>query len=98
MKNRKKMWILGLTFILTSAVVYLFFMLSWLTLASTIISTWFKYVIALVALIGSFINIRSYLKDRKKDAGCQVTSSTKRKNLGCYNREFFRSVSANFIL
>ena len=81
MKNRKKMWILGLTFILTSAVVYLFFMLSWLTLASTIISTWFKYVIALVALIGSFINIRSYLKDRKKDAGCQVTSSTKRKKI-----------------
>ena len=81
MKNRKKMWILGLTFILTSAVVYLFFMLSWLTLASTIISTWFKYIIALVALIGSFINIRSYLKDRKKDAGCQVTSSTKRKKI-----------------
>lgn len=81
MKNRKKMWILGLTFILTSALVYLFFMLSWLTLASTIISTWFKYVIAIVALIGSFINIRSYLKDRKKESGCQVTSSTKRKKI-----------------
>ena len=81
MKNRKKMWILGLTFILTSAIVYLFFMLSWLTLASTIISTWFKYVIAVVALIGSFINIRSYLKDRKKESGCQVTSSTKRKKI-----------------
>ncbi len=81
MKNRKKMWILGLTFIFFSALVYLFFMLSWLKLASTIISTWFKYIIALVALIGSYINIRSYLKDRKKDAGCQVTSSTKRKKI-----------------
>ena len=81
MKNRKKMWILGLTFIFTSALVYLFFMLSWLTLASTIITTWFKYVIAIVAIIGSFINIRSYLIDRKKEAGCQVTSSTKRKKI-----------------
>ena len=81
MKNRKKMWILGLTFIFFSALVYLFFMMAWLNFATTIISTWFKYIIALVALIGSFINIRSYLKDRKKDAGCQVTSSTKRKKI-----------------
>lgn len=75
------MWILGLTFIFFSALVYLFFMMAWLNLASTIISTWFKYVIALVAIIGSIINIRSYIKDRKKDAGCQVTSSTKRKKI-----------------
>lgn len=81
MKNRKKMWILGLTFIFFSALVYLFFMLSWLNLASTIISTWFKYIIALVALIGSFINIKSYLNERKKDAGCTVTSSTKRRKI-----------------
>lgn len=81
MKNRKKMWILGLTFIFFSALVYLFFMMAWLNFATTIISTWFKYIIALVAFIGSFINIRSYLKDRKKDAGCQVTSSTKRKKI-----------------
>ena len=81
MKNRKKMWILGLTFIFFSALVYLFFMMAWLNLASTIISTWFKYIIAIVAIIGSFINIRSYLNERKKDAGCQVTSSTKRKKI-----------------
>ena len=81
MKNRKKMWILGLTFIFFSALVYLFFMMAWLNFATTIISTWFKYIIAVVALIGSFINIRSYLKERKKDAGCQVTSSAKRKKI-----------------
>lgn len=81
MKNRKKMWILGLTFIFFSALVYLFFMLSWLKLASTIISTWFKYVIAIVAIIGSYINIRSYINERKKDAGCQVTSKKDRKKI-----------------
>ena len=36
MKNRKKMWILGLTFILTSGIVYLMFMLAWLNLATFI--------------------------------------------------------------
>ena len=81
MKNRKKMWILGLTFIFFSALVYLFFMLSWLKLATTIISTYFKYLIAIVALIGGYINIKSYLNERKKDAGCQVTSSKKRKKI-----------------
>ncbi|MBQ9319067.1 MAG: hypothetical protein IJR82_05490 [Bacilli bacterium] len=81
MKNRKKMWILGLTFIFFSAIVYLFFMMAWLKLATTMLSTWFKYIIALVALMGGFINIRSYLNDRKKEAGCQVTSSTKRKKI-----------------
>lgn len=81
MKNRKKMWILGLTFIFFSALVYLFFMLSWLKLATTIISTYFKYLIALVALIGGYINIKSYLNERKKDIGCQVTSSKKRKKI-----------------
>ena len=81
MKNRKKMWILGLTFIFFSALVYLFFMMAWLNFATTIISTWFKYIIALVAVIGSFINIRSYFNERKKDAGCQVTSSKKRKKI-----------------
>ena len=32
-KDRKKMWILGLTFILTSGLVYLIFMMSWLNVA-----------------------------------------------------------------
>lgn len=81
MQNRKKMWILGLTFIFFSALVYLFFMMAWLNFATTMLSTWFKYIISIVALIGSFINIRSYLKERKKDAGCQVTSSKKRKKI-----------------
>ncbi len=81
MQNRKKMWILGLTFIFFSALVYLFFMMAWLNFATTMLSTWFKYIISIVALIGGFINIRSYLKERKKDAGCQVTSSKKRKKI-----------------
>ena len=41
-KDRKKMWILGLTFILTSGIVYLLFMLSWLNVA--------KYTSSIIAI------------------------------------------------
>ena len=61
MQDRKKMWILGITFIVASAFVYLMFMLSWLTVISHMTQTWFKYLIALVAFIGGFINLKSYL-------------------------------------
>ena len=79
MKDRKKMWILGITFIVSSALVYLMFMLSWLTVVSQITQTGFKYLIALVAFIGGFINLKSYIKTRKQEAGCDVTSAKERK-------------------
>ena len=81
MKDRKKMWVLGLTFIIASALVYLMFMLSWLTVISRITQNWFKYVIALVAFIGGFINLKSYFKTRKQEAGCDVTSAKDRRKI-----------------
>ena len=81
MKNRRRMWILGFTFILSSALVYLMFMLAYLNIASALIQTWFKYIIALVALVGGVINLRSYYKERKKDIGCSVTDAKKRRKI-----------------
>ena len=81
LKDRKKMWILGIVFLVASALVYLMFMLSWLTITSSIISTWFRYVIALVAMIASIINLRSFIISLKKNVGCQVTNSSKRKKI-----------------
>ena len=81
MQDRKKMWILGVTFIVASAIVYLMFMLSWLTIVSQITQTWFKYLIALVAFIGGFINLKSYFKTRKQEAGCDVTTAKDRKKI-----------------
>jgi glutaredoxin len=85
MKDKKKMWILGITFLLTSAIVYLFFMLAWLKVAvsfSTI--TWLKILIALVALVGGLVNLNSYRKSNKKDVGCEVVDDKKRKKI--FNR------------
>ena len=81
MKNRRRMWILGFTFILSSALVYLMFMLAYLNIASALIQTWFKYIIALVALVGGAINLRSYYKEKKKDIGCSVTDAKKRRKI-----------------
>ena len=81
MKDRKRMWLLGFTFILASALVYLLFMLAYLKVASSLIQTWFKYLIALVALIGGIINLKAYFKTRKKDIGCTVTDAKKRRKI-----------------
>ena len=81
MKDRKKMWILGVTFIVASALVYLMFMLSWLTIISQVTQTWFKYLIAIVAFVGGFINLKSYFKTRKQEAGCDVTTAKDRKKI-----------------
>ena len=57
------MWILGSTFILTSAIIYLLFMLLWLNVITFVGSLeWFKILIALIALIGGTLNVRSFIK------------------------------------
>ena len=75
------MWILGFTFIVSSALVYLLFMVTYLNIATTLLQTWFKYIIALVALIGGIINLKSYFKSLKKDDGCDVTDAKKRRKI-----------------
>lgn len=82
MNNKKKMWYLGSLFIATSAGVYLLFMVAWLNIVMTVTEIkWVQILIAIVALIGASINIRSYLKERKKDSGCQVVDDKKRKKI-----------------
>ncbi len=82
MKDRKKMWIIGLTFLITSAVVYLAFMLAWLQIAITLSEiVWVRFIIALIALLGGAINLTSYYKERKKDNGCAVVDKEQRKSI-----------------
>ena len=83
MKNRKKMWCLGITFLLTSALVYLLFMFTWLGVTTELLThvSWFKILIALVALIGAFVNLRSFYRSVKNGTGCEVVDNKKRKNI-----------------
>lgn len=83
MKDRKKMWILGLTFILTSGIVYLMFMLAWLNLATFISKIAFiRLLIAVIALVVGLINIYKYIDSlKKKDEGCNVVDKKDRKKI-----------------
>lgn len=83
MKDKKKMWILGLTFLISSGLVYLLFMLAWLNIAISLSSVrWIQLLISAVALVGAFVNIKSYIKSTiKKDEGCEVVDNKKRKKL-----------------
>ena len=86
MKDRKRMWIIGLTFLLTSALFYMLIILSWITIAvqmTTIV--WIRNIIAIIA-IGAIINLRSYI--RTKDTGCDVVDEKKRKKIFGKIRKF----------
>ena len=96
MKDKKKMWVLGLTFLLTSALIYLLFMLAWLN-ATTLLLTinWVRLIIGLIAIIGAIINLRSYILHRK-DNGCDVIDENKRNKI--FNKIKKFTHEKNFIL
>lgn len=83
MKDKKKMWCLGITFLITSAVVYLLFMFAWLGITIKLLTkvSWFKILIALVALIGAFVNLKSFYNSVRKGSGCEVVDDKKRKKI-----------------
>ena len=87
MKDRKRMWIIGLTFLLTSGLVYLLIMFSWVNIIAKMTTIiWIRDLIAVVALIGAFINIRSFIRSR--DSGCEVVDDKKRKKMFSRIRKF----------
>ena len=80
-KDRKKMWILGCTFLFTSAFVYFLFMMGFLQVATFINSiSILKYLVALFALSFGGYNIYRYIKTRK-EAGCDVVNKEQRKKI-----------------
>jgi len=80
MKDRKRMWILGITFLVASAFVYFLFMVAWLNLLLFIgFIFWVRLLIALVALAGGSYNLREYFIS--KDSGCKVVGEEKRQKV-----------------
>ena len=82
MNDRKKMWILGLTFLITSGLVYLLFMVSWLNLAVFVSSVdAIRIMIAAFATIFGVYNIYNFFKNKNSDVGCTVTNDKSRKKI-----------------
>ena len=79
-KDKKKMFILGNAFLLTSGLVYFLSMLgiSFVLNITTII--WIRNIIAIIAIIIGILNIRTYIQT-KDDDGCHVVKDKKRRVL-----------------
>ena len=81
MKDRKKAWVLGMTFLLVSGLVYFLSMLGINFVLGIATIKWMKIAIALFILVAGILNMRKYFKIRKEEAGCTVVDSKKRKKL-----------------
>jgi glutaredoxin len=81
MKEKRKAWILGLTFLLISGLVYFLSMLGINLILGIATINWMKIIIAIFILIAGIFNFRKYLKIRKEETGCTVVDDKKRKNI-----------------
>lgn len=84
MKNKKRMWTLGITFLVSSALVYFLFLISWLNLAVFLNKiAYIRVAISMVAIIFGTYNILKFISSvfNKKDDGCEVVNSKNRKKI-----------------
>ena len=78
--DRKKMMTIGLTFIITSGIIYFLSMLGISVILDLTMVTLVRDLIALVAIILGIYNLYIYIKTRK-DTGCHVVDKEKRKGI-----------------
>lgn len=78
MKNKKRMWILGMTFIATSAFIYFLFLTAWLNFFLILgFVFWVRIAIGLIAIGVGIYNLRDY--QTNKDGACKVTGDEKKR-------------------
>lgn len=79
MTSRIRMWVLGFTFIVTSAFVYFLFMTAWLHLVLFLgFIIWVRLAIAGIALAGGGY---SFLKGLRQESGCIVEGDERRERM-----------------
>lgn len=80
MKNKKRMWALGITFLVSSAAVYFLFLLSWLNLSVFLNKIlYIRVAISYIAIVLGVVAISKFFL--KKDDGCEVVDKKKRKKI-----------------
>jgi len=78
LEDRKKMWLLGALFILTSSFVYFLFMTAWLNLLVFLgFIVWVRITIGLIALLAGGYNLREYYRD--KAGVCKLSGGPRRQ-------------------
>ncbi len=80
MKDRKRMWMLGTTFIVASAFAYFLFLSAWLNLFLFLgFVVWIRLIIGLLALGSGSYYLNDYFTN--KNGGCQVMGDSKRQKI-----------------
>lgn len=76
--DRKRIWLLGLAFIVTSAAVYFFFMAAWLNIILWLgFIVWLRWAIGLLAFGGGVYSLKDYFK--KKQNVCAVAGGNQQQ-------------------
>ena len=79
-KERKRMWILGLTFLFGSGLVYFLIMAAWLNVLLAIgFSYWIRIAVGVVALGGAAYYLYDFVAN--PDAACEVSHSGNRQQV-----------------
>ena len=80
MKNKKRIWILGITFLVSSALVYFLFLLSWLNLSVFLNKVlYIRVAISFFAVLFGVLQVVNFFF--KKDDGCEVVGNKNRKRI-----------------
>ena len=80
-KEKSKRWLIGLTFLFTSGLVYFISMLG-INLALNIVTVKLvRTLIGIFILVMGILSLAKYIKNRKKDVGCTVVDSEKRQKI-----------------
>lgn len=80
LKDRKRMWIFGTTFIVASASVYFLFMAAWLNLILFLgFVIWIRTLVGIVAIASGAYSIKGFLLN--KNTGCEVANNGTRQKI-----------------
>lgn len=82
-RDKKKIWILGGAFILTSGIFYFLMMMGWTALVNTFAGNKIFLIISgLIALAAGGWNLYKYIKAKvNKEEGCDVTSADQKRKI-----------------
>ncbi len=81
MKNRKRAWILGITFLVVSGYIYFMSMLGMNMILGISTVNILKIAIGIFILVAGILNIKKYINIRNEENGCTVVDDKKRKKL-----------------
>ena len=82
LKDKKRRLALGVAFLLSSALVYFLFLVSWLNLAEFLDKiTYVRVAIASIAIIFGTVSIVRFIGSLNKDDGCEVVDQKNRRRI-----------------